>query len=313
MPELLSAVALLVLLLAILAVASMYAIDAVVRIASATGLSHFSAGSAIVAVATSLPEIGIAAFAVQSHQVGVTVGDVFGSNVADLALIAGIFLLVSPVRHVEVSTSRGLMWVLIVATAVPLLLLVAGEGGRWIGLGLLGLFAFYLYRVLRSRSAVAPLETPPGTLLRAALVFAAGMAVVLLSARFVVSLASDITAETGLARTAIGATVVALGTSLPELSVDLLAVRRRLLDLALGDIVGSCATNVTLVLGLVLVLTPIRVNFRLLGDLVGFALLLPVVTLLFLRKGRFSTWQPLVLLVLYVVFVGFTYGLLGFG
>ncbi len=311
--ELLIDVALLVLLLAVLAFAAMYAIDAVVTIASATGLSHFSAGSAIVAVATSLPEIGIAVFAVQSHQVGVTVGDVFGSNVADLALIAGIFLLISPVRQVGASASRGLMYLLVVASAVPLLLLVAGQGSRWIGVGLLALFGLYLYQVLRSRSAEEAPATSRGTLVRAALVFAVGIAVVLISARFVVELASGITAETGLGRTAIGATVVALGTSLPELSVDLVAVRRRLLELALGDIVGSCATNVTLVLGIVLVLTPVQVNFRLLGDLVGFALLLPVLTLLFLRKGQFSTWQPTVLLVLYGIFLAVTYGLVGFG
>ena len=89
LPELLIEVVPLGLPLAILAVASIYAIDAVVKIASATGLSRFAARWAIVAVATSLPEIGIAAFSVEGHEVGVSVGNAFGSNAADLALIAG--------------------------------------------------------------------------------------------------------------------------------------------------------------------------------------------------------------------------------
>lgn len=210
-------------------------------------------------------------------------------------------------------TTRDPRWLLIAASAAPLLLFVAGEGTQWIGLGLLGCFGVDPFQVRRAGSTATEPESSPGTLRRAALVFGVSVGAVLLSARFVVVLASEVTTATGLGRTAIGATVVALGTSLPERSGDLLAVRRRLPDLTLGDIVGSCVTNVTLVLGVVLVLTPIRVNFRDLGDLIGFALRLPVLMLLFLRMGRISGWQPMVFHGLYGAFGAVTYGLLAIG
>jgi cation:H+ antiporter len=115
--------------------------------------------------------------------------------------------------------------------------------------------------------------------------------------------ASSIAEATGIRQSVIGATVIAFGTSLPELTVDIIAVRKRHLQLALGDIIGSCITNITLVLGLVLVLSSVDINFGILSSLIGFAIVAPFAMFLFLRTAKIKKWHAMALLAIYAAFI----------
>lgn len=119
--------------------------ESIVKFSKITGIGELAAGFVIVAVATSAPEISVAFFATQSDNVGITLGDIFGSNVTNIALISALFLLVSPVKQIEHKTLRMLLPLLLVASLVPLLLLITQEGSKFVGIALLAVFGFFLY------------------------------------------------------------------------------------------------------------------------------------------------------------------------
>jgi len=126
---------------------------------------------------------------------------------------------------------------------------------------------------------------------------------VIVSAKFVVDSASSLAAATGIKQSVLGATIIAFGTSLPELTVDIIAVRKRHLELALGDIIGSCITNITLILGLVLVFSAVDVNFGILSSLIGFAIIAPFAMFLFIRTAKIKKWHSIVLFAIYAAFI----------
>lgn len=302
MSELIINVALLAVFLLILVRSAMFAIDSIVKFSRRTRISELAAGFVIVAVATSTPEISVAIFSTYTDNVGITLGDIFGSNVTNIVLVAALFLLVSPVKQISPTTLRKFFPLLVAASLIPLFLLLAQQGTQFIGIVLLAAFAFFIYRTFKS-STKETTERESGSPYKPLLFFFIGIAVVITSAKFLVDSASFIAEYSGIRESVIGATIISLGTSLPELIVDLVAVRKRHLDLAVGDIIGSCITNITLVLGLVLVLSHVEINFGILTTLISFAIASPLVMYLLLRKGTVSKYQSLILLSIYGVFL----------
>lgn len=302
----------LVAFLAVLVKSASFAVDHIIRFSRIIGISELVAGFLVVAIATSTPEITVAIFSVTSGNVGITLGDIFGSNVTNIGLIAALLMLASPIKQIERITAKNLSPFLVIAAAVPLLLLIAGEGSRIIGILLLGIFCAFIYKSFRSsrdrqaESSTGPIDIPAGT--KQLGLFFLGIAFVILSAKIVVDTASSIADRTGIRESVIGATIIALGTSLPELSVDLAAVRKRHFDLALGDIVGSSLANIGLILGIVLLLSDIPISFGVLSTLIGFAVVTHVVMFLILRQSRVKVWHSVILLAIYGAFLLAMYG-----
>lgn len=302
MSELIINILLLAGFIALLVKSAIFAIESIVKFSKITGIGELAAGFVIVAISTSAPEISVAFFATQSDNVGITLGDIFGSNVTNIALISALFLLVSPVRHIEHKTLRMLLPLLLVASSVPLILLITQEGSKLVGIALLAVFAFFLYYIFKFRP-LQEKECIQGSALRSLVYFIAGILLVIISAKFIVDSASSIAEFTGIRQSVIGATIIAVGTSLPELTVDIISVKRRHLELALGDIVGSCITNITLVLGLVLILSNISVNFGILSSLIGFAIVAPLAMFLLIRTAKIKKWYSFLFFGIYAVFL----------
>jgi len=303
MNDLILNVVLLAIFLAILVRSAMFAIDSVVKFSKISGISELAAGFVIVAVSTSIPEISVAVFSTHSENVGITLGDIFGSNVTNIGLVAGIFLLLSPIKRIETKSIRSFIPLLFLASLIPLLLLLVQEGTKFIGIALLAVFGFFIYHTFRSQMKLSGNEKEKGSAKKQLVYYLIGITIVILSAKIVVDSASTIAEITGLRESVIGASIIAFGTSLPELTVDILAVRKKHLDLALGDIIGSCITNITLVLGIVLVLSEATINFGILSTLITFAIISPFVLFALIRKGMITRWQSLVLFAIYVVFL----------
>jgi len=128
------------------------------------------------------------------------------------------------------------------------------------------------------------------------------MSLVIISARLVVFSGLNIALSVGVPPILIGAKIVAIGTSLPELTLDLIAVKRGRVQLAIGDIVGSNLTNLTLVLGLVLVSSPFAVDMTILTEILPFLLITTIVFWRFLTRGGVSQIGGIVLLMVYILF-----------
>jgi cation:H+ antiporter len=222
-------------------------------IARRLGLSPLVVGLTIVAIATSSPEFAVTTGAVLRGQPELAVGNVVGSNIANILLILGLSALVLPliarVRLVRIDVP------VMVAISVLLLVLVLDGGiSRWEGGLLLALFvAHMVWSVVTGRGDTEEEEEgaePPLGVGRATLFVLGGVGLLVLGSQLLVDGASSIASALGLSDLVIGLTVVAIGTSLPELAASVIAVRRGERDLAIGNVVGSNIANIGLVLGL---------------------------------------------------------------
>jgi len=303
MDDLLFNIILLAIFLVILVKSAIFAINSIEKVTKRSGIGQLTAGFVIVAISTSVPEISVALFSTHTDNIGITLGDIFGSNVTNIGLVAALFLFLSPIKKIQVKTTKSLFPLLITASLIPLVLLLVQQGSKFVGIVLLGIFVFFVYYMLKSSKIQNNEQRENGSVYKPLLLFFVGIAIVTLSAKMIVDSASSIAEFTGIRQSVIGATIIALGTSLPELTVDIVAIKKRLLDLAIGDIIGSCITNITLVLGIVLVLSPVEINFGILSTLISFAISLPVVLFILIRNGHIYKWQSMVLFAIYLIFL----------
>ena len=286
-----------------------------VKVAGIAGFGKTTVGFILVAFSTSLPELFVSVFAaVEPESVGVAIGNVLGSNVVNICLILGIcFLLVALKNSDHPSISPGvakeeigsLYFGLFIASVIPLTLLYIGFASQFIGIVLIAIFVFYFYQLSRVKrireEGTLGGERP---LLRKYTIFALlGTAGVVGSAYFIVNSASFIAESVGIPRVVIGATIVAFGTSVPELATSINSVRKGHMDLALGNTVGSCFINITFILGVPLLASPLNINIAAFSNLVIFSLISNLFLWYFLSMEKLSWREAAILLFLYLVFL----------
>ncbi len=287
------------------------------RLAAVAGFSPLFVGLGIAALGTSAPEAAVSVKAALTGHSDISVGNIVGSNVANLGLALGLASLVHRL-HCSASTLWKEIPYSFLAAAALLLMGMTLPGGsllvaRWEGLTLLVLYAGYLYYLFAMASSdrrkafldghIESLRESRGMVLRASLVTVGGIAAVVVGGHVVVDNASAIALAWGISETLISVTVVALGTSLPEVATTLVAVHRGEYDMALGNVVGSNIFNILLVLGATAAIRPVAFNPGIAVDLLvvlGATLLL---FLYLLRGRRLRRWQGASLLLVYAAYV----------
>jgi cation:H+ antiporter len=301
--------------LVILVVASDVTINNLIKASNIIGFGKTTAGFILVGFFTSLPELSVSIFAVLSlGNIGVAIGTVLGSNIVDIALILGVcFILValkSPryeIFYPKMAKEEigSLHFGLFVASIIPLTLLYLGHASRIIGVILVGIFVFYTIQLSKVKTVrdEGALSLERMRLRRYALITVIGAASVVASAFFIAQSASFVATSVGVPPLIIGATIVALGTSVPELATSLSSVRKGHLDLALGDIVGSCFINITLILGAALISSPLTLNMAAFSNLVLFSLIINLFLWYFLSSEKLSWREGALLLILYALFL----------
>lgn len=293
--------------LVVLAKSGGWVVEHSVRLSRLFGISTFAIGFILISISTSLPELGVAIFSTFQGVPGLSVGDVLGANLTDLTLILGLCAIFGGTIYLKKKELMDLIELLFITSLVTVMIFQNAQLSPLMGWVLLALFAFLLIRLYKKGKIPQEVfdgikEKRTGAFLRLI-----GSLILLLSASyFLVLSASSIAFSLNLAPTFIGATVVALGTTLPELTVELRAVRSKQYALALGDLFGSAVTNLTLVLGTLSVINTGRPKIEL-GPLVG---ILPIffVTLFFIwytlsKKGKISKAEGFILIGFYVLFL----------
>lgn len=234
------------------------------RLALATGLSPLVIGLTVVAFGTSSPELAVSIGAARDGSGDIALGNVVGSNITNVLLIIGLAALVAPLV-----VARQLVRVdvpLMVVASVGVLLL-AGDGVLGSGDGVLLVTALVAYIVLQIRlgrrepqaagTAPEPVRARGmSTRIRDLAFVAVGLLLLIVGAGWLVDAATVIARRFGLSELVIGLTVVAVGTSLPEIATSVLAVMRGQRDLAVGNVVGSCLFNLLGVLGITALVAP---------------------------------------------------------
>lgn len=298
--------------LAALAFAGHFAIRAIEKLIEITGLSEVSAGFAILAVLTSMPEIAVALFSILQGTPGVSIGNVLGSNVFNIGVVLGVLALLGYLQACCTKPMLELTDALFLTALIPLLLVISyfhiiDIPSQIVGVILLAAFAGNIYLMLKKRTPAVELnnqgKTKKGKLARIIAVLAASVAVMLVAAHLVVESGTNIALFLGAPPILIGAKLVAIGTSLPELTLDLTAVRRGRVQLAIGDIIGSNLTNITLVFGLMLIGAPFAVDVTVLIEILPFLLVTTIIFWRFLSRGGVPKYGGIILLLGYTLFL----------
>jgi len=292
------------------------AITNAVKISEITGFDETSMGFILMAITTSLPELSVSILSALLGEIGILVGNVLGSNVVDVCFIIGLVVLFVGLKHskntniVPSMAKRelaSLYFGLFVASIIPASLIYLAHVSQLIGSALLTVFAVYLYHA--SRVTFPRKEMTIGGLLEEKklgqyyLLTSAGAFGVIVSSFFLVDSACHIAETMGISKTLLGATIIAFGTSLPELAISLKAVNKERSAIALGNIVGSCFTNITLILGVGLLICPLTVNMVVFSELVTFSLIANLFLWYFLTIGRVSLREGAILLFIYGLFL----------
>ena len=264
-------------------------------------------GLTVVAYGTSAPELVVGMEAAAGGHAGVALGNIIGSNIANLGLILGLAALIRPTPVQEVLRRRELP-VLLISTALVPLVLAWGRINRIAG-GLLvagaALYTFWMMRSARSAAGEAALaaaaEAEAAGLargetgargrgrMRHVVGVICGLAMLILGGRLLVDAATSLALTWGMSERMVGLTVVAIGTSLPELATSVIAALRGHADLAVGNVVGSNIFNVLLCLGGAALVRPIPASLAgAVPDLVSLGIV-TALAVLFLRSARTMT------------------------
>lgn len=250
------------------------------------GVSPMVIGLTIVGFGTSTPELLVSLNAALGGQPGIAIGNVVGSNIANLLLILGLAAVLAPIAVPFANVRRDLFWMAGAALALPLLF---WSGSVGLVEGAVMMTALVAYLVISFKDAGQPDEDlPTGTSLPLSLGFALiGLIAVMAGAHYLVQSATIIARDFGISEAMIGLSIVAIGTSLPELATTVMAVLRGQRDIAVGNVIGSNIFNVLGILGITSMVTPIPLDARFLqvDTPVLIAVTLAVVLLLWLRGG----------------------------
>lgn len=280
-------------------------VEGAAALATRFGIPQLVVGLTIVAMGTSAPEAAVSIAAAMKGSADITIGNIVGSNILNILVILGMAAAITPLA-VARSTVRVEMPFMI---AITVLLFVQGRDGSISladGLVLAAAFLvylFYLYKMAMKNNVDDELQEaglPVGRCLVGAV---GGLALIILGSNVTVGAATEIAKYAGLSERFIGLTIVALGTSLPELFTSVAAARRGNADIAIGNIVGSNIFNILFVVGLSALIIDIPFAAAFNFDTcvaIGAAVLL---WLCVLRTQRLARWGGLLMLGCYAVYL----------
>lgn len=265
-------------------------------------------GLTIVAFGTSAPELAVSLSASLADSNDIAVGNVIGSNIFNLLVVIGACSVVAPVA-VDKKILYGDYLFGIITTVVMLALFIGDRAlSRVDGCILLAVFGYFLFQMIRntlaSRAAggsASPEEQAlkPQSLLKSVVFIAGGLGAIVWGGDLVVDNASLIAASFGLSQTLIGLTVVAFGTSLPELVTSVVASKKGENSLALGNVIGSNLFNILMVLALSCAVSPMKVDVLSIFDALFLIVSSCLVWYLAKTKGSISRGEGLLMLLLY--------------
>lgn len=213
----------------------------------------------LVGFGTSTPELVASVSAALKGAPGLALGNVVGSNIANILLILGAAAVISPMVTRNLVSRTDTVW-FVVTAVLGAGLAAFGVIPRGAGLALMALLAVYIWQTLRNGDAPeAPVDVVAPSVRRSGITFLAGLALTLGGAVALVDGATGIARTFGVPETVIGLTLVAVGTSLPELATSLIAAWRGRSEVAIGNILGSGIFNVLAILGTTAAIAPLRV------------------------------------------------------
>lgn len=276
-------------------------------------------GLTIVAMGTSLPEASVSVNAALTGANELAVSNVIGSNIFNLLVVVGLSAVVMPMKVKRSVIKKEFPFSVIITVALLLLSLdnlifgaAVNSLSRWDGIVMLVLFAIFLISTLRDALKARkenqdfpddglPLKSPLISLVYVAI----GIVGIVIGGELVVDSATQIAAAFGLSQTLIGLTIVAMGTSLPELATSVVAAKKGESDIALGNVVGSNIFNILLVLGTSAAIHPVLVNMESIADMVLLILLSLMSYYFVITDRKVNRIEGIIMVGAYALYMGY--------
>ncbi|RLE38613.1 hypothetical protein DRJ17_03450 [Candidatus Woesearchaeota archaeon] len=280
------------------------------KLAEYLKITEFAIGFILMAVATSVPELFVGITSGIAKNTALSLGNVIGSNIANLTVVAGIVILMMR-KGINVETDKAekdSVWMFLL-TLVPMVLMLLGKQiSRIDGAILVALFGIYMVKVVRRSRAFRKEYKEERELRRRKWVVIYSMLFILCfiilyySSKYIVYFATELSFDLNLKPIVIGLFLIAIGTSLPELVFSSRAAITGHSEMAISNLIGSVIMNSTLVLGVTALIYPISSDFFLFLSSGIFMLIICLLFAVFVEKGKKLKWKEGVVLVLLYAF-----------
>ena len=299
-------------------------VDAATGIAKRFHLPELLIGATVVSIGTTLPEVMTSAMGAMSGAGSIAYGNAIGSIICNTALIAAITIAIKPGKANKKTLIFPVVFFFSVAAFYAFNAYVFKGFARWSGYVLLAAFVVYMIvNVINMKKNPEEVEIEEvevevesdenkGNILKDLLFLVIGAAVIAVGAYLLVESATDIAHQLGVPESVIGLTVVAIGTSLPELVTAITSLAKGHGSLSLGNIIGANIFNIVLVSGVSIAINPFNIpltsmlfgqNASLVFDLPVVFLVMGIMTIPTILKGQLKRWQGISLLAIYVAFM----------
>lgn len=287
-----------------------FLVDGSSSIAKKAGISDFVIGLTIVGFGTSCPELVVSLTGAFQGNADISVGNVIGSNNFNVLMILGLIALISPVPISKSNARRDIPVTLLVTFVFAFFGMFGGGISRLEGILFLCLFALYIYSCFKNDSGIAEGENEQAKIKNvwlAVLACAGGLAALVLGGQLFVNNATDIARVLGVSDKFIAITLLAGGTSLPELATCIVAAKKGKHQLALGNILGSNIFNILLILGISASITPLSFAAINLVDVI--AVLVSVIMIWIWtytgKRNVMDRWEGAIMLLTYVGYIAY--------
>ncbi|PKP54260.1 MAG: sodium:proton exchanger [Bacteroidetes bacterium HGW-Bacteroidetes-1] len=301
----------------VLIMGAKWLVEGAVSLGIRANLSPLVIGLTVVAFGTSLPELVINVFASLKGSSDLAIGNVLGSNIMNIFFILGVTAIIFPINVERISVRRDLP----IGIFATIFLFITANGyflgfenviSRIDGIVLLIMFGLYLFMTLRSKNPIDPdmkIDTKiPESWLKTTVLLIAGLTGLYFGGEWVSEGALAVAKAMGLSESAVGLTIVAAATSLPELATSIVAALKKNVGIVMGNILGSNIMNILIVLGTSAIINPLDFNTKLNTE-IGMLLLanLGLFSLIHIGKGlHLSRREGVILTTVYIVFVWFS-------
>ena len=295
-------------------------VDGASAMARRLHVSDLVIGLTVVAFGTSTPELFVNVIASAKGNAGLAIGNILGSNIANILLILGVASVIYPLK-----VTKGTVW-----KEIPFSLLAALVLGIMVNdqlidqkkcsalsridglifLSFFSIFIYYSYSIAGAIEGVTQrVQGEETSTAKSLFLVGAGLVALTLGGKWIVDGAVVIAKNFGMSESLIGLTIVAVGTSLPELATSAIAAHRRNAEIAVGNVVGSNIFNIFFVLGISSIIKPLPFNVKDNLD-IGVVILASLLLFLFMFTGKkrsLDRWEGMVFLVLYAVYIIFLF------
>ena len=263
-------------------------------------------GLTIVAMGTSAPEAAVSITAAVRGNADISIGNVVGSNILNILIILGLCALITSVAVAKTTIRYEIPIMLIATVLLALFGMTGGQVVLWEAVILLLCFAAYLFymfvMVKRGEMQAEEVETGDKKLWKLILMGVIGLILIILGSDFTVDAATELAKMFGISEKFIGLTVVALGTSLPELFTSVVAAKKGKADIAIGNIVGSNIFNIFLIIGLTGLILPVPFESSFLIDCCVAAAAGIILWLCVFRKKKLKLVDGIIMLAVYAAY-----------